>query len=102
MTRPSDLGSHDAGEGRLGDHLAGDEAGAAEQGHQQRDRELGRPRVRELRGAEQRAGDDDDARDLRARREPRVDCRTQQPAQPGDGQQVAVAGGAERRACSEA
>ena len=88
------LGSHDAGERRLRDHLAGDEAGAAEQGHQQRDRELGRPRIRELRGAEHCAGDDDDARDLRARREPRVDCRAQQPTQPGDGQQVAVAGGA--------
>ena len=42
------VGSHDAGEGRLRDHLAGDEAGAAEQGHEQRDRELGRPRIREL------------------------------------------------------
>ena len=67
-------------------------------GHEQRDRELGRPRIHELRGAEHRAGDDDDARDLRARREARVDRRTQQPTQPGDGQQVAVAGGAEHRA----
>ena len=68
MTRPRTSDGHDAGERRLGDHLARDEADAADQRHDQRDGEDVDPRVGELRRAEQRARADDDARDPRAGR----------------------------------
>ena len=60
---PQDVGGDDTGQRGLGDHLAGHQTGASDHGHRERHDETVDAGVRELRGAHDRAGgDDDDAR----------------------------------------
>ena len=84
------LGGCNAGESRLGDHLARYESRTSDQRCQERHEELVGPRVDELRGAIQRAGDDDDSRDSRACRKARVHQGAHQSADSDGGEQIAI------------
>ena len=84
-----------AREHRLGDHLAGDERGAADHGRGEGEREPGAAGEDKLAAARQRAGADDHERQPPRRRQLAVEHGADQAARTRAGEQEAVAAGAE-------
>ncbi len=95
ITRPKTSAGTIRASGGLGNHLARHQAGAADHRHAECHDETVDGGVRELGGADERAGGHDDDRDSAAHGESPIDDRAQQATDACRGEQRAVAAGTE-------